>query len=661
MLLIQLLLRSIPKINLVIYLIFTLFLTDLLLYKMYKYFIPTALCCLFLTQVNAQNLYIPRDVQHAFDKGTRSADGRPGKNYWENHGRYDIKITSLPPDRTVRGVETITYFNNSPDTLKQLNMKLILNIHRAGATRFRNTTPDYITPGMQVDSIFVNGVKKPWDNDKALGTNQSVALSTPVLPHDSVKLNITWHYELSLKSEREGMIDPTTFYIGYFYPRVSVYDDYNGWDRLEFNDRQEFYNDFNDYTLSVTVPKNFIVWATGTLQNPDQVLQPEYVKRLQKSFSSDSVMHIVTAADLAKKNITAQNDRNTWVWKANNISDMVTAISDHYVWDAASTVVDHTTHRRASIQAAFDDGSVDFHSSVKWGMHALNWMSANWPGVPYPFPKMTAFQGIADMEFPMMVNDSHETDLIDAQRLQDHEMAHTYFPFYMGINETRYGYMDEGWATTFEHLLAETEVGKQNAIEEYKRDRIKPYITDPSSSEDLPIITPTSELTGGYAHNAYGKASLSYMALKDLLGDELFKKALHVYMDNWHGKHPIPWDFFNSISTGSGRNLNWFFNNWFFTYDYIDLDLQNVTKDNTGYVLAIKNIGGFAVPFDVILTYADGTTQSIHQTPIVWQYDQKQISVHIKTNKAVKSVMLDGGIFMDADPANNKWVAQSIK
>jgi len=606
-------------------------------------------------QTKAQTLYISRDVKKAFDKGTRSPDGKPGKNYWQNTGHYNISITLLPPNRTIKGTEQVTYFNNSPDTLKRLNMKLILNIHRAGATRFRNTTPDYITPGMQVDSIFVNGERKPWDNDKALGTNQYVELSAPLLPHDSLKLNITWHYEVSLKSEREGLIDPTTFYIGYFYPRVSVYDDYNGWDRLEFNDRQEFYNDFNDYTLNVTVPKNFIVWATGTLQNPEQVLQPEYIKRMKESMTSDSVIHIVTAADLAKKNITTQNELNTWIWKANDISDVVTAVSDHYDWDGASTVVDDATHRRASMQAAFDDKSEDFHLAVKWGLHTLHWLSHNIPGVPYPFPKMTAFQGFADMEFPMMVNDSHETDLPDAQLLQDHEMAHTYFPFYMGINETRYGYMDEGWATTLELFLNEDEVGKQKALDIYRNGRIKPYITDPSSSEDLPIITPTSELVGGYAHNAYGKASLSYLALKDLLGDQLFLKALHVYMGNWHGKHPIPWDFFNSINSGSGMNLNWFFNNWFFTNDYIDIALKNVTRDNNGYMLAIQNIGGFAIPFDVELTYADGTTQTVHQTPVVWQYNQKQISVPIKTGKTISSVTLDNGIFMDADASNNTW------
>ena len=104
------------------------------------------------------------------------------------------------------------------------------------------------------------------------------------------------------------MIDSTTFYLAYFYPRVAVYDDYNGWDTLPFFDAQEFYNDFNDYTLNVTVPKNYIVWATGTLQNPDQVLQPEYAKRLQASMTSDSTIHIATADDLAEKNITAQNE-----------------------------------------------------------------------------------------------------------------------------------------------------------------------------------------------------------------------------------------------------------------------------------------------------------------------------------------------------------------
>ncbi|WP_295791630.1 M1 family metallopeptidase [Mucilaginibacter sp.] len=625
---------------------------------MLKSIIVGVICGLVFYQAQAQNLYIPRDVQGAFNKGTRSMDGKPGKNYWQNHARYNISITALPPDRNIKGIEQIVYFNNSPDTLKRLNMKLILNIHRPGAARFFGANPDYLTPGIQVDSIFINGTKKPWDNARASRTNQMVGLPKPLAPHDSVKLNITWHFEISKESGREGMIDSTSYYLAYYYPRVSVYDDYNGWDTLEFLDAQEFYNDFNDYTLNVTVPKNYLVWATGTLQNANKVLQPEYAKRLEQSFTSDSTIHIATKDDLAKKNITAQNDVNTWTWTATNISDMAVGVSDHYDWDAASVGVDDKTHRRASMQAAFLDSAADFHHSVQAGRNSLGWLSHNWPGVPYPFPKMTAFQGFADMEYPMMVNDSHQDDIHFAAFVQDHEIAHTWFPFYMGINESRYSFMDEGWATTFELLIGTAEVGKEKAEALYKPFRVEGWINDPSQAEDLPIIVPTSEERGGFGNNAYGKPSLSYFALKDMLGDDLFKKALHTYMDNWHGKHPIPWDYFNSMNSGSGKNLNWFFNNWFFTNYYIDLNLQKVTKVGNGYALAIQNIGGFANPFDVKVTYADGSTENFHQTPAVWEKDQKQITVNIKTVKEVKSAVLDGGIFMDADTTNNKWEAK---
>ncbi len=625
---------------------------------MFRSITLAAFLCLFLLQANAQSLYMPRDIQNAFKKETRSLDGKPGKNYWQNHGRYTISIDVAPPNRIIKGVEQITYFNNSPDTLKMLNMKLILNIHRPGAARFRGASNDYLTPGIQIDDFLVNGTKKNWDNNLASATNQMIDLPAPLLPHDSLKMNITWHFEISKESDREGMIDSTTYYLAYFYPRVSVYDDYNGWDTLAFFDAQEFYNDFNDYTLNVTVPKNYLVWSTGTLRNPGQVLQPEFAKSLAQSMTSDSTIHIATAQDLANKNITAQNPTNTWTWTAANISDMALGISDHYDWDAASVLVDDAAHRLASVQAAFPDKSEDFHHSVQYSRNALGWFSHNWPGVPYPFPKMTVFQGFADMEYPMMVNDSHETDLGFAQMVQDHEIAHTYFPFYMGINETRYAFMDEGWATTLELLIGATEKGKKSAEDFYKKFRINRWTHDPATTEDLPIITPTSELRGGYGNNAYGKPSLSYLALKDMLGDALFKKALHTYMDNWHGKHPIPWDYFNSMSAGAGKNLNWFFNNWFFTNGYIDLDLQDAKMVAGGYKLSIKNIGGFVIPFDVVLTFADGTTTSTHVTPGVWQHNQKEITITVKAQKAIRSIVLDGGIFMDADESNNKWVGK---
>jgi len=603
-------------------------------------------------QAGAQTLTMPPEIQTAYDKGTRSLDGKPGNKYWQNHGRYTISLTAMPPDNTIRGIEQITYFNNSPDTLRSLNMKLIVNVHRDGGRRGGTDT----SAGIKVDDIMIRGVKTPWDNNEAITTNQMIALTDPLMPHDSLQLHITWHYNLSHGRGRDGVIDSTSFYIAYFYPRVSVYDDYQGWDTQPHTGNLEFYNDFNDYTVDVTVPRNFMVWATGILQNPSEVLQPDVAERLKQSMTNDSTIHVATRQDWSDKKVTAQNATNTWKWSAGNVSDVAIGISDHYDWDAASVIVDDKTGRRVSMQAAFRDSSQDFHHSVQFGRYSLAWFSNNWPGIAYPYPKSNAFQGFADMEYPMMMNDSHVPDLGFAELVQDHEQAHTYFPFYMGTNESRYAFMDEGWATTFEYLIGISEKGQKTADNFYKSFRVNRWIHGPHDKES-PIITPSPDVTFGAGNNSYGKPSLSYLALKDLLGDKLFKKALHNYMNNWNGRHPIPWDYFYSMEKGSRQHLDWFFYNWFFTPGYIDLDLAKVDKTSKGYALAIKNIGGFAIPFDVVATYDDGSSESFHQTPAVWAHDQKETSVNIKTGKAIRSLKLEGGIFMDANEKDNTWTA----
>jgi hypothetical protein len=623
---------------------------------MLKYFTLAVIFSGSLAIVNAQTLTMPPGIAQAYTtKGTRASDGKPGKNYWQNRGRYNISVSLTPPNKTVTGVEQITYFNNSPDVLNSLNMKLIMNVHRTPSRR--GNTPDPAL-GIHVDDIKINGAKAEWDNDAATTTNYMLGLKSPLAPHDSVKLDIKWHYQLNTGQDgREGAVDSTSYFLAYFYPRVSVYDDYKGWDTQPHTGSLEFYNDFNDYTLNVTVPKNYIVWSTGTLRNPAQVLQPPYLKKLQASMISDSTIHIATVQDLANKRITAQKATNTWTWTATNISDMTLAASDHYDWDAASVIVDNKTNRRVSVQAAFADSSQDFHHYVQFARNTLSWFSHNVPGVPYPFPKTTSVQGYADMEYPMMVNDSHTPDLTFAQLVQDHEIAHTYFPFYMGINESYYAFMDEGWATTLELLIGTSEKGKAVADDFYKKFRINRW-THGSHEKEMPIITPSPDVTFGAGNNAYGKPSLSYLALKDMLGDELFLKALHTYMNNWNGKHPIPWDYFNSMKSGSGKNLDWFFYNWFFTPYYIDLNLEKAEKSDNGYVVSIKNIGGFAIPFDINVTYADGSTEAFHQTPAVWEKDQKNIAVKVKTAKEVTSIVLDGGIFVDATDKDNKWTVK---
>ena len=613
----------------------------------------------FFLYTQAQTLYTPRDMQQAYKKETRSPDGKPGKNYWQNHGRYNITVTAMPPDRNITGREQITYTNNSPDTLKNFVFKLILNIHKPGATRFGDADSDYLTSGIHVDSFSVNGQIKEWQEPEYHDTWQSVRLSKPLMPNDSAQLSLAWHYEISLRSGREGMIDSTTYFLAYFYPRIAVYDDYNGWDRMNFTDAQEFYNDFNDYTLAVNVPKNYIVWATGELQNPNDVLQPEYAQRLHSSMASDSVIHIAIQDELAAQKVTAPNDMNTWRWTANNISDVTVALSNHFVWDASSIVVDDATQRRASVQSAYNDTAEDFHHMVSFGRHALDWLSHNWPGVPYPFPKTTIFQGYAGMEYPMMVNDETYSDTVFSRFVAEHEIAHTWFPFYMGINETRYGFMDEGWATTFELLIGRSDLGQEKADYFYRQFRVQGWISDASAEEDIPIITPGNILDGaGLGNNEYGKASLGYLAIKDLLGDELFKKCLHEFINRWHGKHPVPWDFFYTFNDVSAMNLNWFWQNWYFSNYYTDLAIEKVDKNKNGYAVSIQNIGGYAAPVDVQVNYEDGNTETFHQTPAIWKADQKNATVNIPTKKKIKSVQLKGGIFMDADETNNTWNAK---
>ena len=602
------------------------------------------------------SLYMPRAVAQAYRNGTRAKIGKPGPKYWQNRARYEISVTALPPDRTVRGTERVVYVNDSPDTLRNLSIRLFLNIHKPGATRDGGAGPDYLTSGVHVDAFAVNGQAHPWGDDTRTFTVKRVMLPAPLLPHDSVRLSFDWHYEISREGNREGMIDSTTWFLAYFYPRVAVYDDYNGWDTMPFTDTQEFYSDFNDYDVTINVPANYVVWGTGTLTNASTVLQPATLARFQQSMTSDSTIHVATLDDVRAKRVTAAGPVNAWHFSARHIPDVAFNLSDHYVWDAGSVLVDDATRRRASVQAAYNDTAADYHHMVQFGRHALDWLSHNWPGVPYPYEKTTVVQGPAGMEYPMMANDEAYPDTVFSRFVAEHEIAHTYMPFYMGINESRYAFMDEGWATTFEYLIGTADLGKERATSAFQEFRVNRWINDPSPLQDLPIITPADALHGGaYGNNAYGKPALGYLALKDMLGDSLFRTALHGYMDRWNGKHPIPWDFFNSVNDLTGRNLNWFWNRWFFSNGYIDRAIADVRKTGRRYAVTLENIGGMPAPVDVVATWADGTSDTYHQTSAIWQANARRAVVNLPAQKVLRSLALSGGIWVDADSTNDHW------
>lgn len=600
-------------------------------------------------------LYMPRSVRAAYQAGTRSPDGTPGPAYWQNRASYRMTIDLTPGDRMVRGSEEITYHNQSPDTLRSVVIKLVLNEHKPGAPRNGGAGAAYLTEGVRIDAFRVDGADARWGSDDGVFTSRTVRLPRPLAPRDSIRLDFDWHVALSRESGREGMLDPTSLFLAYFYPRVAVYDDAYGWDTMDHTGSQEFYHDFNDYDVTIRVPRNFVVWGTGTLRNPEAVLQPGPLARYRASLTGDALIHVATREDHAARRVTRQDSVLAWHFTTRDIPDVAFGVSDHYTWDAASVIVDSATGRRASVQAAYVDSSADYRHMVRFAGEALTWFSAHWPGLPYPYEKTTVFQGVADMEYPMMVNDNSFPDTSFTRFVAAHEIAHTWFPFYMGINETRHAFMDEGWATALEYLINTATMGPQRADGLFRQFRVNGWIRDPSPLQDLPIITPGDMLKGAaYGNNAYGKPALGYLAVKDLLGDATFRRALQGYIARWHGKHPLPWDFFNSFNELSGRNLDWFWRAWFFENSYIDLAVEGVE----GQVVTVRNIGGMPAPFDLVVTRTDGSTATIHQTPEVWAADQAMARIALPAGGAIGSVRLEGGIWMDADPGNNTWPAR---
>lgn len=289
--------------------------------------------------VSAQELYMPRNIKAAYTKGTRAMNGKPGPNYWQNHGKYNMDIKVDAETKVVSGKEEILYSNNSSDTLKTLAIRFVNNLHKPTSPRGGAVSEGFLSTGLNIISFSVDGETYQVDS-KDWGTVGNVKLNKPLLPKSKITVKIEWDYPLSKESGREGQIDPNSFFVAYSYPRISVYDDYNGWDRIPHTDRAEFYNDFNDYEFAIKAPKNYVVYATGDFLNPDEVLQPEISARLKKSYNGDEVIHIATEQEMKDGKVTQQKDWNTWKFAVKHITDVTFALSNHYVWDGASVIVD---------------------------------------------------------------------------------------------------------------------------------------------------------------------------------------------------------------------------------------------------------------------------------------------------------------------------------
>ena len=602
-----------------------------------------------LQTIAQPTLPVPLNLQATYTKGTRSQDGRPGKNYWQNTADYTIKVSFDPNTRRVAGTVDITYVNNSHDSLQQIWFKLYPNLYQKGAERASNISPEDVTEGVQFEKLIINNVASDVKKLAVNGTNLPVKIK-PLAPKQTAQISLTYAYTLNKGSHtRTGQIDEGAYFAAYFFPRIAVYDDIDGWNQHPYTGSQEFYNDFCNFKAEITVPQHYVVWATGDLKNANQVLSKKYTDRLQQAEKQDKIISIINESDLNRKDITASQAQNTWQFEARNVTDFVFATSDHYVWQSTSLVVDPATKRRTRVDAVYNPRHKDFREVVSFARKTVEAMSYTFPKWPFPYAHETVFDGLDQMEYPMMVNDNPLEDRAESIELTDHEIFHTMFPFYMGINETKYGWMDEGWATIGEWLISP--IIDPKIVDDYG---VEPYARAAATEVDVPITILSTQQTGtAFFLNSYPKPALGYLYVKDLLGDELFTKALHFYIQQWNGKHPMPFDFFYAMNTGAGRNLDWFWQRWFFDSGYPDLAIAQVTQQGGQYTITVEAKGSKPVPVDLTLTLADKTVQKIHRNVGVWETGNKTLQINVTPAKPIKRIVLGSTYVPDKNKNDN--------
>ncbi len=617
-------------------------------------FTPTLFSLILLLLVNTaqtqRTLPVPLNVAHAVNKSTRTNNGLPGSAYWQNSGDYSIQVSINPVSRLVSGTEQIVYTNNSPDSLQHLLFKLYPNIFQKGAIRAMTVKPQDLTEGVTINNFKIDQMIHPIPAIPK-GTDMIVPVPT-VLPHHTVKISLDFSYTLNTGAEfRTGAVDSSSFFVAYFFPRIAVYDDIDGWNRYPYIGSQEFYNDFCHFSVAITVPGDYLVWATGDLKNKEEVLNQKYINRIAEAEKGNEIKSIVDSSDMAAGKITSHHDFNTWKFEATNVTDFVFATSNHYLWDASSVEVDSLKKRRTRVDAVYNPTHTSYSEVIHFARKTVELMSYRFPKWPFPYQHETVFDGLDQMEYPMMVNDNPLDDKTETISLTNHEIFHTMFPFYMGINETKYGWMDEGWATIGEWQLSpmiDTSIRDNYGIEPYNRAAGKEI--------DLPVITLSTQLSDyTYFLNCYPKPALGYLYVKDMLGENLFFKGLHEYIRNWNGKHPGPLDFFNSMNRGSGKNMDWFWKRWFYDDGYPDLSISAVKKVGKEWLVTVESPGTKPVPVDLTIFYTDGSTQKIHRDISCWEKGNRSIGLRFPYTKKPMKMILGSLYVPDINKKNNEY------
>ena len=539
---------------------------------------------------------------------SRPATGEPGPMYWQQRADYKIQIKLNEDTRSVKGSETITYTNNSPLTLKYIWLQLDQNIFAKESinnltrpwgggdssvdfsTLRRQNFMDKFEGGFQELSIKINN-KSPDTN--LVGTHVRINLEKPLKPGESTSLDIEWAYALVEENAVRARNGYETFEDGndiflmaQWYPRVTVFSDYEGWHNKEFIGNGEFTLEFGDFEVDISVPSDHVVSATGILLNENDVLSPIQKKRMKQARKSEKPMFIITPDEAYDNELEKSTDYKTWSFKAENVRDFAWASSRKFIWDAAGYKQDSKENPLVMAMSFYPKEGEPLWSkySTEAVMHTMKVYSKY--SFDYPYPTAQSVNGpVGGMEYPMITFNGPRTELEDDgtrtySRSEKefligvviHEVGHIYYPMIVNSDERQWTWMDEG-LNTFVQYLAEQEWDIN-----YRSDRGEPrWMTEfMSSSYQVPIMT-NSESLLQFGNNAYGKPATALVVLREtILGRELFDQAFREYSVRWKFKRPTPYDFFRTMEEASGVDLDWFWRGWFYSTDHVDIALNNI-------------------------------------------------------------------------------------
>lgn len=635
---------------------------------------------LFAQQPEQKSLYDPHDFfveEFRFPTANefRSSKGVPGHSYWQNRANYTIHVSLQEKNNLISGHVVITYFNNSPDALDYLWLQLDQNILDANSravatTEYTGSHDETSNPngGYKLADISVTQQTETYPVTPLItDTRMQIFLKKPMKPKgDSLSISMNFSFPAPQgEAGRFGKLTTKTgvlYQIAQFYPRMCKYDDVDGWNTLPYLGQGEFYLDFGDFDYYVTAPADMIVLGSGDLQNPNDVLSADQIKRLDAASRSDKTVMIIAPEEAKKTRPATLNEHRTWHYKIANAREVAWMAGRNIVWDAARANV--PSGRKVLAMSAYPLESVG-DSAWSRGTEYLKGSIEIYSKRYYEYPWNNAVNsgGITDgMEYPGIIFNSYDERTASLWFIVAHEIGHNWYPMIVGTNERKYMWQDEG-LNTFINFLATKEFNNGEFVN-HPYFRKKGFFASKDYQEfmhyDDPLMTQSDAMNESQHFQYYGRTAYGLDLLRDvILGQQRFDTAFRKYTEAWAFKHPTPYDFFNAMNNAGGEDLNWFWKGWFFTNWKLDQAITKVAYVNNdpakGSLITITNNDKMIMPVIVKIVQANGR-EEVKTLPVeIWQRN-KSWTFKYDSNSKIKQVILDPEkVLPDMDRSNNEW------